>query len=288
MAAAVCGKLDLVNLLLAQGAAPDLTTKRGLSALHFAIAHRHDRIIDRLIKAGSKASGLSLFGPIQRGDLPTIKRLIRAGADVNVQGNAAAGAIAGQKPLEAAVLERCRIDSEIRLKLTEGSGGSVAAKQRGYLEIIKALIQGGAKLNGPTRWRSPLLVAASGGDLVLVKFLIKAGADPNAATSVALLERGRSALHNAALGGFAEIVEILIAAGSDVNKRDAEGRSPLQIVREQEGSMEMMMAEVAISHGVEKTQEELDAMRKNWQERRARIIAILERNARGSQRTNFQ
>lgn len=292
MCATVCGKFDLVNLLLERGADPNVTTRLGLSALDFAIAHRHDRLIARLLKAGAKASGLSLFTPIERGDLPTVKRLIHAGADVNVFGNAASGAMAaGQTPLEAAVLARCRIDSEIELEVELGEirGGCESAARQKLLErkrhhfgIIKALVRAGAQLNGPTRWRSPLLVAASGGDLEVVKFLIDAGADPNAATSAMPSARGTSALHHAALGGSIQIVKALIVAGADVNKLDQEGNSVLQALREQNASQKMTIAEVAMSHGVQKTQAELDALRKEWEERRARIIDILERNMQRS------
>src|SRR5437773_1839697 len=85
MTAAATGNRAIFDALLTSGADPHATTARGASALSQAVAHRNQRAIERLVRAGCRASGQELHTPVYHGDVETVRLLIRAGADVNVE-----------------------------------------------------------------------------------------------------------------------------------------------------------------------------------------------------------
>lgn len=65
----------------------------------------------------------------------------------------------------------------------------------------------GASPNAITDWGTPLIAAASTGDLKLVKFLIDAGADPNKSVD---MDGYCSPLMSAAFDGHQDIFEYLL------------------------------------------------------------------------------
>jgi len=111
----------------------------------------------------------------------------------------------------------------------------------GSLEILKALLAGGADLkltsdDGTT----PLMVAAglgratfspglqrgrrSAGAEEAVKLLLDAGADINAVN-----EADFTALHGAAFRGLDEVIQILVERGANINARDFRGRTAYRL-----------------------------------------------------------
>ena len=68
---------------------------------------------------------------------------------------------------------------------------------------------------------SALAIAADRGDVVAVKMLLEAGADPNSLSTTAW------PLSNAAGRGFAEVVELLLDYEADVDAVDEEGGTAL-------------------------------------------------------------
>ncbi|KAJ5910121.1 hypothetical protein N7504_004764 [Penicillium tannophilum] len=102
-----------------------------------------------------------------------------------------------------------------------------AAAGRGHLEIVKTLIQAKAEVNAAPAendGRTALQAAAEGGHLEVMKILIEAKANVNAAD-----RDGRTALQAAAGRGHLEIVKTLIQAKADVNAAPAgyDGRTAL-------------------------------------------------------------
>ncbi len=67
-----------------------------------------------------------------------------------------------------------------------------------------------------------LILAATGGHLSVVKYLVSAGADINSREAY-----GATALLSAAKNGFDRVAEVLIQAGSDVNVTDQGGLTAL-------------------------------------------------------------
>lgn len=160
------------------------------------------------------------------GDLDEVRRLLQTGADVN-------------KPLDgigitALMLAAHRGDVEmVKLLLKAGANPNAAGgvahvgfftpltmamnpKNKNRLEVIDALVTGGAQLNPPPTFpESPLDAAINANDSEMIHALLKRGADVNWEDAV-----GHTALVTAISQGEpnVEIVKILLAAGADPNK----------------------------------------------------------------------
>jgi ankyrin repeat protein len=131
----------------------------------------------------------------RRGDLETLRALLKDGADVNAP-------------------------------LGDGMSGLHWAAERGDVELANVLIFAGANTSSVTRigQYTPLHIAARNGNAAVVKALIAAGADVTAKTSPS----GVTALHLAAASGNAEIVTALLDKKADPNVKEPEwGQTPL-------------------------------------------------------------
>ncbi|MFT3915474.1 MAG: ankyrin repeat domain-containing protein [Anaeromyxobacteraceae bacterium] len=139
---------------------------------------------EELLRAGVPFTAAALVEAAQRGDLPTVRRFLRAGADVEAPDNL------GRTPLVAAV-----------------DGGS--------REVAVALLEAGASLRGCTGSPapgalSPLFAAAVRGNVELATLLLDRGAEPEQPCS------GTTPGDEAARFGRREIVKLLTARGAHV------------------------------------------------------------------------
>jgi uncharacterized protein len=130
-----------------------------------------------------------------RGDLETVRTLLRSGADVNE---------------------------------TQGDGMTALhwAARIGNTELADILIYAGADVDAGTRIGSytPLHIATREGNTRVVEVLLEAGSDASSATT----NSGATPLHLAARSGNADIVSQLIEHGADVEARDIKwGQTPL-------------------------------------------------------------
>jgi ankyrin repeat protein len=147
--------------------------------------------------------GLGAQGPVpspvadaaERGDVATVKALLKDGADVNA---------------------------------AQGDGMSALhwAADRGNAELAELLIYAGANTSAQTRigQYTPLHLAGKSGSAAVAKALLRAGAVVDARSS----NSGATPLHMAAASGSAETVNVLVDAKADLNARENEaGQTPL-------------------------------------------------------------
>ena len=152
-----------------------------------------------------------------RGDLVTVRTLLRDGADVNAaQGD-------GMTALHWTALN-------------------------GHLETMNVLLYAGATTEPLTRVGryTPLHLASSRGQAAVVARLLEAGSKPGLAT-----DTGVQPIHLAAQAGSADAVKALIDRGADVNARDAtHGRTPLVLAVSQNriDAMNVLIARGADVH----------------------------------------
>lgn len=140
--------------------------------------------------------------------------------------------------------------SAIKYLLTHGESigslgkdlGLNGACFHGHWQLVKFLLENGAKVNGTDRetGETPLHSALSQRERLrhnqVVRVLLSAGADPNKATKKnkptgAFMRdcrtKGETPLHRAAAFGDEQAVQLLIDAGAKVDVLDMNGESPL-------------------------------------------------------------
>ena len=150
-----------------------------------------------------------------RGDIESVRTLLRDGADVNAaQGD-------GMTALHWAAL-------------------------RGDAEMVSVLVYAGANVASTTRLGAytPLHLASRDGRAESVTLLLEAGSDPNAATTT-----GATPLHFAAAGGDVPTLTNLLEAGVEVDAQEnSNGQTPL-IFAAAAGRLEAVQA--LIAHGAD-------------------------------------
>ncbi|CAE7646026.1 ANK1 [Symbiodinium sp. CCMP2592] len=164
---------------------PGMPGYRGSKALaarkakaHLTVRHWHDKM---MMSAASQA----VFEGAQRGDAKKVTEALNAHGDPNCIN------FGGFNALMLAV------------------GG-------GYTEVIALLLQASANPNNGKSGLTPLMIAASSGQLEVARMLVNCGA---AATGHCELD-GRTALHGAARRGHADVAKLLVQAGASVDIGD--------------------------------------------------------------------
>lgn len=171
-------------------------------------------VTQELIKAGAQVNSKDTYGwtPLgfaaQRGDIESIRELMKAGAEHNQ-------AIALANAKNAQIVEEL-----IKLGVNPNSldyryGSALHLAQNP--DVVDALIKAGANVNARSNWQQTTLHTVKNAEIA--RILIKAGADVNAKTP-----HSDTPLHTAS---SAETAHIFIAAGADLNATNNEGDTPL-------------------------------------------------------------
>jgi ankyrin repeat protein len=175
------GDLQMVTMLLQQGADPNVRDREGYTPLMLTT---DPEIIHALIEAGanlnvvSKNKTTALHENYQRPDIVEI--LLEAGADPNIPSN--------NVPLFLALDQDELATVELLLKYgadpnhVYGRGNTalevVLNKKYANIDLVKLLIQWGADVNHPTRRKTYLTMVPD--DEEAIRVLLEAGADPYA------------------------------------------------------------------------------------------------------------
>jgi ankyrin repeat protein len=181
------GRLDIVKVLLAAGADPSPRTSNsgGRSALVLALTNRSLEMAMVLLKAGANVNAATDYQDTalriasagdSRAHLEMVRALLARGADTE------AGQVPARRVDESCFLlsGRCGTTTALRSRKAEGTALGIAADS-GSVEIVKALLVAGAKVDAPQPgWRTPLMIAAVAGREDVVRVLLEAGANPQA------------------------------------------------------------------------------------------------------------
>lgn len=217
--AAANGNLTDVDIALTNGAdinAKD-TTNSGVTALYLASQNGHTDVVRLLLEKGAdvdvkritnvatalegnNGTGptdsvstlhlLKLLDDIKVGNTKAIEYLIEKGEDVNIKNP------------------------------TDGVTALWIASQNGYSEIVRLLLEKGAKVNIKTNdGTTALMIAAKNDHTNVIKLLVEKGADVNVKSAALDVKttNGSTAIMPAAQNGHTEIVKLLCEWGADVN-----------------------------------------------------------------------
>ena len=239
------GRINVAKSLIANGANVNYSTHVLRTALMEAAREGHSNMLMILLENGadvnlksSQTGRTALMDASREGYLTEVQLLIKAGADPNIK------------------------DMEGNTALIDAVGSSVqtAKKESSQVEIIKALIDGGADINynrqgetalkGASRLNrskvintlisggikisledasSGLIFAVSSGNIEAAKILIKNGADINYRSAGFGM---MTPLIYAAKQGHLNIVQMLIDLGADVNAHDAQSKTARMLAEE--------------------------------------------------------
>lgn len=136
--------------------------------------------------------------------------LFAAPADTRVANAAMQGDLEGVRALLA---------QKADVNAAQGDGMTALhwAALKDDLKMMQMLVAAGANVKAATRIDSitPIVLAAKNGNAEIVEALLKAGADPNAATST-----GATVLMLAAMSGSTNAAKVLLDRGADVNAKE--------------------------------------------------------------------
>ena len=212
--------VGMIAFLLDHGANLNQADRSGRTPLHWATIAGNREGIELLLAHGAEVNSIGPhlgWTPLQEaaafGNKEAIQTLLAHGAEVNTlpEGD--------YSSLHAAVGDHFN-----EFVINRVLAGFLSRRREPDPEIIRLLIQHGAKVNPETKYSdlTPLHMAAWLGYQNLVDVLLEHGADPNAED-----REKTTPLHQAAFFGRTEIVKKLLAKGAGVNFADERGNTPL-------------------------------------------------------------
>ncbi|XP_041368600.1 poly [ADP-ribose] polymerase tankyrase-1-like [Gigantopelta aegis] len=256
---------QVVDHLIRKGANLNDKNKDYLTPLHIAGDKAHYDVMDVLLKHGAKVNSLDGSGQTalhrvgQQGNIQACRLLISYGIDssiMSLQGYTAAQQATeniqrllqedppvGGTDVDYQLLEAAKAgDMELVKKLTSSNPHAVNCRDvdgrhstplhfaAGYnrVAVVEYLLQQGADVHAKDKGGLvPLHNACSYGHFEVTELLIKHGACVNVADLWKF-----TPLHEAASKGKFEICKLLIKHGADPNKKNRDGHTPIDLVKE--------------------------------------------------------
>uniref|UniRef100_A0A8C8D3C5 Poly [ADP-ribose] polymerase n=1 Tax=Oncorhynchus tshawytscha TaxID=74940 RepID=A0A8C8D3C5_ONCTS len=244
---------QITELLLRKGANVNEKNKDFMTPLHVAAERAHNDIMEVLQKHGAKMNALDTLGQTalhraaMAGHLQTCRLLLSYGADASIlslQGFTASqmGNEAVQQILDENVPVR---NSDVDYRLLE-------AAKAGDMDTVKSLCSpqnvNCRDLEG--RHSTPLHFAAGYNRVAVVEYLLHHGADVHAKDKGGLVP-----LHNACSYGHYEVAELLVRHGASVNVADLWKFTPLH---EAAAKGKYEICKLLLKHGADPTKKNRD------------------------------
>uniref|UniRef100_A0A8C5SFB9 Poly [ADP-ribose] polymerase n=1 Tax=Laticauda laticaudata TaxID=8630 RepID=A0A8C5SFB9_LATLA len=244
---------QVTELLLRKGANVNEKNKDFMTPLHVAAERAHNDVIEVLHKHGAKMNALDTLGqtPLHRaalaGHLQTCRLLLNYGSDpsiISLQGFTAAQM--GNEAVQQILNENTPVHtSDVDYRLLEAS-------KAGDLETVKQLCSpqnvNCRDLEG--RHSTPLHFAAGYNRVSVVEYLLHHGADVHAKDKGGLVP-----LHNACSYGHYEVAELLVRHGASVNVADLWKFTPLH---EAAAKGKYEICKLLLKHGADPTKKNRD------------------------------
>ncbi|KAF7690083.1 hypothetical protein HF521_011887 [Silurus meridionalis] len=238
--AAVANDIDMIELLMLNGASPDVQDKQGCTSVMLAAELGHDGVVALLAE---KHADMMLTDTEGKGVLfyclcPTkrhrrcLQVALNNKADVNNVTHAG-------MPLFLQACENAQECEDMCLRLLErgadpnsanqvtGRTSLMEAVRAGAVQLVRAILKRGANVNTLDINRfNAVHFAAEGGYLEILQVLSAYVADMGVMTA-----EGNTALHYAARGGFSECCRFLALRGCNPKLKNTEGLLPCHIAQ---------------------------------------------------------
>ncbi|XP_066501703.1 poly [ADP-ribose] polymerase tankyrase-1 [Hoplias malabaricus] len=244
---------QVTELLLRKGANVNEKNKDFMTPLHVAAERAHNDILEVLQKHGAKMNAVDTLGQTAlhraalAGHLQTCRLLLSYGADpaiISLQGFTAAQM--GNEAVQQILNENIPVrNSDVDYRLLE-------AAKAGDLDTVKQLCSpqnvNCRDLEG--RHSTPLHFAAGYNRVAVVEYLLHHGADVHAKDKGGLVP-----LHNACSYGHYEVAELLVRHGASVNVADLWKFTPLH---EAAAKGKYEICKLLLKHGADPTKKNRD------------------------------
>ncbi|XP_052427404.1 poly [ADP-ribose] polymerase tankyrase-2 isoform X2 [Carassius gibelio] len=244
---------QICEMLLRKGANVNEKNKDFLTPLHLAAEKSHNDIIEVLVKHEAKVDAVDHLGQTalhraaHLGHLQTCRLLLSAGCDpliTSLQGFSPSQ-LANESIQEILQEGSCTGNSDTDRQLLEAS-------KSGDLEVVKKLctLQNVNCRDAEGRQSTPLHFAAGYNRVAVVEYLLQHGADVHAKDKGGLVP-----LHNACSYGHYEVAELLVLHGALVNVADLWKFTPLH---EAAAKGKYEICKLLLQHGADPTKKNRD------------------------------
>ncbi|TRY61947.1 hypothetical protein TCAL_09138 [Tigriopus californicus] len=243
MVAIMCRRRDCIQVLIAEGADPNVAKENGLTAIMLASQIGLEDVVRDLVRLGANVDatnqegGTALMCAAQWGWLHIVEALIEAKCNIHqaMKDGTTALFLAAQaghdKILSLLITECLKRNRDLGIFIgaprQDGSSPLFIACQLGHVESVRILLENGAEVDqSRLDDATPLFKACHKGHLQIVQELLKYQA------KVGMLPNGESCLHAAALSGSSALIEFLLAYNDDQvdpNLSNSEGRTPMDL-----------------------------------------------------------
>ncbi|KAF0698510.1 Aste57867_10877 [Aphanomyces stellatus] len=235
--ACATGRIDLVTMLLAQGADVNFADDDGMTALMCASHQNHARVASTLLEHGAKVNQVdkdgstALLNAIAHGHVNVVINLLACGANVDL------GNLDNDTPLrrasrdgyaeivDALLGHGAQLDTASQFCARDGTTPLMLASEEGHVDVVESLLKHGAKANVTCKnGYTSLLFAIISGHTDTVKTLLAHGANADTGDNL-----GRTPLWNASEAGHVDLVNLLLVHGATVDLATKEGNTPLAV-----------------------------------------------------------
>ncbi len=169
---------------------------------------------------------LFLCGSARRGEVDRVAALLAQGADANARTESKEPALHLAAKYGHGEVVKVLLDNGAKVNAkADGWPALYLAAENGHGEVVKVLLDNGAKVNARVHGSTALHPAAKYGHREVVKVLLDKGAHAN--TKNGDIDK-KTALHLAAENDDTEVVKILLDNGARVDARDGYGLTALR------------------------------------------------------------
>jgi pectate lyase len=262
--AVICGRTEVVNLLLKHGAYINARDTSGCTPLHYAFKNKHYELAEFLIEhdvdvnlSVNERGDTALHSAVRSSNLRIIELIMTKGADVAVRNDDGQTALdiamdrgrtkivkllANNRSSVASIYLAAFLGDQARVRELIESGTDINAKDQSgmtpllraisgrQIQLAKFLVENGANISIGNKWgQAPLIYALWNRDPGMVQWLLDKGADTNTKDNTPL---GYTSLHWSVRMGNQKLTELVLAAGADVNLKGNGGKTALQLAKE--------------------------------------------------------